>query len=257
MVTAAALSFSPVTVHSVGPRLCHCGGRNLCPHAGSIMWWFVALCTLPYATVLIATTLSLESTTRDLASLEAVDKQELSSTAEKGAGVQKCGFFHQDDIRVERDQAAGQDIVSYVDIMNRGTNSIDAVSPNNSSADLQKLEDPEAVSMAQLIDCHIVDSILEYHVEIANFRCPAGSNMLDYSRVGMGVVAYIEDLASNGDLVLPLNAIREGVEHLGTSAQKNQTLNGSSFQGVVVDHHGGDHESCSSIGILSHNIDKL
>ncbi|GMH04744.1 hypothetical protein Nepgr_006584 [Nepenthes gracilis] len=51
--------------------------------------------------------------------------------------------------------------------------------------------------------------------------------------------------------------VRVGVEHLGKPIQSNQALIGSSYHGVVVDQHGGDPGSCSSIGMLMQNIDEL
>ncbi|GMH10643.1 hypothetical protein Nepgr_012484 [Nepenthes gracilis] len=59
------------------------------------------------------------------------------------------------------------------------------------------------------------------------------------------------------DLVLPLNAVRAGVEHLGTPDQSNQALFRSSFHEEVADHHGVGSGSYSRIGSLMRNIDEI
>ncbi|GMH28312.1 hypothetical protein Nepgr_030155 [Nepenthes gracilis] len=128
------------------------------------------------------------------------------------------------------------------------------VSPESSSADMQKLEASEAVSMVQLAYRHAADSKLECQVDLAELNCPVSSILLDLSKEGIVVDGHTVDIASSGDLVLPLNAGRVGVEHLGTP---DQALIGSSYHGVVVDHYGGDPGSCSSIGMLMRNIDEL
>ncbi|GMG98508.1 hypothetical protein Nepgr_000348 [Nepenthes gracilis] len=143
------------------------------------------------------------------------------------------------------------------------------VLPESYSADSQKLEASEAVSMVQAalilsvglisssVDRHVADSKLEYHAESAKLQCPAGSIPMDKSKEREVVVAHNVDIAINGDLdsvVLPLNAVRVGVEHLGIPIKNNQTQIGSSYLGVAVDHHGEDQGSCSNIGKLTRNI---
>ncbi|GMH29354.1 hypothetical protein Nepgr_031197 [Nepenthes gracilis] len=132
-----------------------------------------------------------------------------------------------------------------------------AVSPESSSADLQKLEPSDVVSMVQSVDRHAAESKLEYHVELAELQCPAGSILLNDSMEGMVAIAHKVDITCNADLAFPLNAVKVGVEHLGTPARNNQALLGSSYQSVDVDHHGGDQGSCSSLGMLMRNIDEL
>ncbi|GMH26315.1 hypothetical protein Nepgr_028158 [Nepenthes gracilis] len=147
-----------------------------------------------------------------------------------------------------------------------------AVSPESYLDDSRSREASKGVSMVQAtrfslpvlisssVDRLTADGKLEYHVELVELQCPVGSIPMDKSKEGEVVVAHNVDIANNGDLdgvVLPLNAIRIGVEYLDILVRNNHAQIGSSYHGVAIDHHGEDQGSCSSIGKLMRNIEEL
>ncbi|GMH29273.1 hypothetical protein Nepgr_031116 [Nepenthes gracilis] len=77
-------------------------------------------------------------------------------------------------------------------------------------------------SMVQSADRHASDCKLELPVDstvLGYGSLPWSSILLEKSEERMVADAHKVDIASNGDLVLPLCAVRAGVEHLGTPAQ--------------------------------------
>ncbi|GMH14439.1 hypothetical protein Nepgr_016280 [Nepenthes gracilis] len=76
---------------------------------------------------------------------------------------------------------------------------------------------------------------------------------------GVVVIENSADVIDHGvmdSVVLPLNVVKVGVEHLGSPVMLNQAQIGSSYHGVDVDCQVGDQGSCS-IGKLIRNIDKI